>query len=70
MHSSEKGSKWYFETKVHIGVDADSGLVHDINEGNSLLHGQDSWHQPDKNRWSSQMRATRVYKSGWMQSLK
>lgn len=38
--------------KAHIGVDADSGLVHtvkgtaghvhDITEGNSLLHGQES----------------------------
>ena len=51
MHSSKKGNQWYFGMKAHIGVDADSGLVHgvrgtsghvsDIAEGNSLLHGQD-----------------------------
>jgi len=51
MHSSKKGNQWYFGMKAHIGVDADSGLVHtvrstaghvhDINEGNSLLHGQE-----------------------------
>ena len=51
MHSSKKGNQWYFGMKAHIGVDADSGLVHtvrstaghvhDINEGNRLLHGQE-----------------------------
>ena len=51
MHSSKKGNQWYFGMKAHIGVHADSGLVHslrgtsghvsDIAEGNSLLHGQD-----------------------------
>ena len=51
MHSSKKGNQWYFGMKAHLGVDADSGLVHtvrstaghvhDINEGNSLLHGQE-----------------------------
>lgn len=51
MHSSKKANQWYFGMKAHIGVDADSGLVHtvkgtaghvhDINEGNALLHGQE-----------------------------
>jgi transposase, IS5 family len=52
MHSSQKGNQWYFGMKAHIGVDADSGLVHtvrgtsgnvhDVTEGNRLLHGQES----------------------------
>ncbi len=52
MHSSQKGNQWYFGMKAHIGADADSGLVHtvrgtsgnvhDVTEGNSLLHGQES----------------------------
>ena len=52
MHSSQKGKQWYFGMKAHIGVDADSGLVHtvrgtsgnvaDITEGNSLLHGEET----------------------------
>ena len=52
MHSSKKGNQWYFGMKAHIGVDADSGLVHtvrgtsgnvgDVTEGNSLLHGAES----------------------------
>ena len=50
MHSSQKGNQWHFGMKAHIGADADSGLVHtvrgtsgnvhDVLEGNSLLHGQ------------------------------
>ena len=52
MHSSKKGNQWYFGMKAHIGVDADSGLVHtvrgtsghvsDVAEGNALLHGQET----------------------------
>ena len=51
MHSSQKGKQWYFGMKAHIGVDADSGLVHtvrgtsgnvaDVAEGNQLLHGEE-----------------------------
>ena len=52
MHQSKKGNQWYFGMKAHIGVDADSGLVHtvrgtagnvnDVIEANTLLHGQES----------------------------
>ena len=52
MHSSQKGNEWHFGMKAHIGVDADSGLVHtvrgtsgnvaDVTEANSLLHGQET----------------------------
>jgi IS5 family transposase len=52
MHSSQKGKQWYFGMKAHIGVDADSGLVHtvrgtsgnvsDVVEGNTLLHGEET----------------------------
>lgn len=49
MKQSRKGQQWYFGMKCHIGVDADSGLVHtvrgtsgavsDVTEANSLaLH--------------------------------
>ena len=50
MHQSKKGNQWYFGMKAHIGVDAESGLVHtvhgtagnvnDVVEANALLHGQ------------------------------
>jgi transposase, IS5 family len=52
MHSSKKGEQMYFGMKAHIGADAESGLVHtvrvtsgnvhDINEGNTLLHGEET----------------------------
>ena len=52
MHPSKKGNQWHLGMKAHIGVDAESGLVHtvrgtsghvsDIAEANSLLHGNES----------------------------
>ena len=52
MHQTKKGNQWHFGMKAHIGVDADSGMVHtvrgtaanvnDVVEGNSLLHGQET----------------------------
>jgi transposase, IS5 family len=51
MHQTKKGNQWYFGMKAHIGVDAESGLVHtvigtaanvhDINEAEALLHGKE-----------------------------
>jgi IS5 family transposase len=52
MKQSKKGNQWYFGMKAHIGVDADSGLVHtvrgttgsvnDVTEANALLHGDET----------------------------
>ena len=52
MHQSKKGNQWHFGMKAHIGVDADSGLVHtvigtaanvhDVTQGHGLLHGEES----------------------------
>jgi IS5 family transposase len=52
MHSSQKGNQWHFGMKAHIGADAESGLVHtvrgtsgnvhDVVEGSSLLHGEET----------------------------
>jgi len=52
MHQTKKGNQWHFGMKAHIGVDAESGLVHtvrgtaanvnDVVEANSLLHGQET----------------------------
>ena len=54
MHQTKKGNQWHFGQwhfgmKVHIGVDADTGLVHsmsataanvhDVTEAHNLLHG-------------------------------
>lgn len=52
MHQTKKGNQWYFGMKAHIGVDADSGLVHtvlatsaneaDVNQAHALLHGEET----------------------------
>ena len=52
MHQSKKGNQWHFGMKAHIGVDAESGLVHtvrgtsgnvnDVVEANALLHGEEA----------------------------
>jgi IS5 family transposase len=51
MHQTKKGNQWFFGMKAHIGVDADSGLVHsvigtaanvaDITQAGQLLHGDE-----------------------------
>lgn len=51
MHQTKKGNQWYFGMKAHIGVDAESGLVHtvigtagnvsDVTQGHGLLQGEE-----------------------------
>jgi IS5 family transposase len=51
MHQTRKGQQWYFGMKAHVGVDAQSGLVHrvigtaahvsDVSQTRALLHGQE-----------------------------
>ena len=51
MKQTKKGNQWYFGMKAHIGVDAESGLVHsiigtaanvnDVTQAGGLLHGQE-----------------------------
>ena len=52
MHQVKKGNEWHFGMKLHIGVDAATGLVHslsatranvsDVAEAHRLLHGSES----------------------------
>ena len=51
MHQAKKGNQWHFGMKAHIGVDADSGLVHtvvgtaanvnDVTQASALVHGEE-----------------------------
>jgi IS5 family transposase len=51
MHQAKKGEQWHFGMKAHIGVEADSGLVHtvtttaanesDVAQVADLLHGKE-----------------------------
>ena len=52
MHQAKKGNQWHFGMKAHIGVDANSGLVHtvigtaanvaDVTQAHALLHGNET----------------------------
>jgi len=52
MHQTKKGNQWHFGMKAHIGVDAESGLVHtvigtaanvnDVTQAGALLHGNET----------------------------
>ena len=51
MHQTKKGNQWYFGMKAHIGVDAETGIVHtlvttsaninDVTQAHALLHGEE-----------------------------
>lgn len=51
MHQTKKGNQYYFGMKAHIGVDANSGVVHslvttaanagDVTQTHKLLHGKE-----------------------------
>lgn len=38
MHQMKKRNEWYFETKVHAGVDAGGGYVHTITGTSANMH--------------------------------
>jgi len=52
MHQTKKGNNWYFGMKVHIGVDAESGLTHtvittaanvnDVTQAHALLTAEET----------------------------
>lgn len=52
MHQTKKGNQWHFGMKAHIGVDAESGLVHtvvataaqahDVTQAHALFHGDET----------------------------
>ena len=52
MHQAKKGNQWHHGMKAHIGVDAESGIVHslvstaanvnDVTQAGALLHGDEA----------------------------
>lgn len=52
MHQAKKGNQWHHGMKAHVGVDAESGLVHslvstaanvnDVTQAGALLHGEET----------------------------
>ena len=72
MHQTKKGNQWYFGMKAHIGVDADSGLVHtvtttpanvaDVTQVEHLLHGKEEVLHGDSGFTGVEKRITRKLK--------
>ena len=69
MHQTKKGNQWHFGMKAHIGVDADSGLVHtvtttpaneaDVEQIADLLHGKEQQVWADSGYRGAQSRVDR-----------
>lgn len=69
MHQAKKGQQWHFGMKAHIGVDADSGLVHtvtttaaneaDVMQVADLLHGKEEAVWADSGYRGAQARVKR-----------
>ncbi len=69
MHQTKKGNQWHFGMKAHIGVDAESGLVHTVtttpaNEADvelvaELLHGKEQVVHADSGYAGADKRVTR-----------
>ena len=63
VHGTRKGNQWFFAMKAHIGVDADSGLVHkvvamqanvrDLVVAGSLLHADEVVVHGDTGCWGT-----------------
>ncbi|WP_158940758.1 IS5 family transposase [Burkholderia sp. S171] len=78
MSSTKKGNQWYFGMKAHIGVDAESGLVHtvqgtaanvhDIVKADALLHGEETVVYGDAGYRGIQKR-TRAKAVDWMVAM-
>lgn len=57
IHQTKKGNQYYFGMKSHIGVDAESGLVHsvvgtaanvaDVTQVDQLMHGEETYASGD-----------------------
>jgi len=56
MSSTKKGNVWYFGMKAHVGVDADSGIVHSLDTSTAKLHDSQVWddllHGDEKSVWA------------------
>ena len=69
MRQTKKGNQWHFGMKAHIGVDADSGLVHtvtttaanesDVEQVADLLHGKEEQVWADSGYRGAQARVQR-----------
>jgi len=56
MSSTKKGNDWYFGMKAHVGVDADSGIVHSLETTTAKVHDSQVWddllHGAERSVWA------------------
>ena len=45
MHQTKKGNQWHFGMKLHIGVDAKTGLVHSLSATSANVHDVTETHR-------------------------
>jgi IS5 family transposase len=45
MSSTKKGKEWFFGMKAHVGVDADSGIVHSLETTTAKVHDSRVWEE-------------------------
>ena len=80
MHQAKKGNQWHFGMKAHIGVDADSGLVHtvvgtaanvaDVTQAHDLIHGDESKVFADAGYQGADKRPERSDNAEWHIAMK
>jgi IS5 family transposase len=71
MHQTKKGNEWHFGMKAHIGVDAESGLVHtvvttpaneaDVSVAEELLHGKEDVVYADAGYTGAEQRVAKAH---------
>src|SRR6056297_1260926 len=56
MSSTKKGNDWYFGMKAHVGVDAQSGIVHSLDTTTAKTHDSQVWdallHDDETSIWA------------------
>lgn len=80
MRQTKKGNGWHFGMKAHIGVDADSGIVHslvgtaanvnDVTQAHALVHGQETAVYADAGYQGADKRPEAHSNAHWRVALK
>jgi len=80
MHQTRKGNQWYFGMKAHVGVDAESGLIHtmvgtaanvaDVTQAHDLLHGEEAFAFGDAGYTGVAKRTERRREIDWHVAMK
>src|SRR6201996_1778804 len=80
MHQTRKGNQWYFGMKAHVGVDAESSLVHsvigtaanvaDVTKAHELLHGSETVAFGDAGYIGVEQRPERKRRIEWHVTMK